>query len=123
MRIIERGVIATAKKAFIGIFFLLTFTLLSCNGRGSPKNSVNTIITRDGLKTMRIALELYREEEGEYPNVLEEILLKKGITERSVIEDAWGRDYQYHKLGTGYVIFSKGRDGKPYTSDDIYPPR
>ncbi|MGQ9615787.1 MAG: type II secretion system protein GspG [Spirochaetota bacterium] len=118
------------KKNFITIgvnltacmFLIITLIIISCNGKESPEGSVNVLITRDGLKTMQVALELYKEEHGEYPDLLEEIIIKKGITDRSVIKDAWGREYQYHKLGTGYVIFSKGYDGKPYTEDDIYPP-
>jgi len=104
------------------MFFITSLITFSCNSKESPKGSVNALITRDGLKTMQVALELYKKDYGEYPELLEEIIIKKGITDRSVIQDAWGREYQYYKLGSGYVIFSKGHDGKPYTEDDIYPP-
>jgi hypothetical protein len=104
------------------MYLIIALLLFSCNGKESPRGSVNAIITRDGLKTMQVALELYKKEHGEYPELLEEILINKGITDRSIIKDAWGREYYYIKLGSGYVIFSKGHDGKPYTDDDIYPP-
>jgi len=105
-------------------FFLFLAVLLSavaCNAKGTPKDSVNILITKDGLKTMQIALELYKNEFGKYPETLEEILRYKGITEQQIIEDAWGREYHYLRLGKTYVLFSKGRDGKSFTEDDIYP--
>ncbi len=89
--------------------------------RNSPADSVSTLVTRDGLDTVEVALELYRKEYGEYPETLDEILIKKGIAERDVIEDGWGREYRYIKIHDAYELFSMGRDGKPYTNDDIYP--
>jgi hypothetical protein len=87
----------------------------------SPRDSVNRLITRDGLKAMTIALELYKQEFGAYPDTLEEILRNKDIDDESVIHDAWGREYHYVKLGGEYSLFSPGKDGKPFTDDDIYP--
>ena len=89
--------------------------------RNSPADSVSTLVTKDGLDTVEVALKLYRKEYGEYPETLEEILIKKGIAERDVIEDGWGREYRYIKMGESYELFSMGRDGRPYTNDDIYP--
>jgi len=89
--------------------------------RNSPADSVSTLVTKDGLDTVEVALKLYKKEYGEYPETLEEILIKKGIAERDVIEDGWGREYRYIKMGEVYELFSMGRDGKPYTNDDIYP--
>jgi hypothetical protein len=95
--------------------------LNGCNPKGSPGDSVNILITKSGLKVMVVALEGYREEYREYPEILDQILIRKNITEREVIQDAWGRDYRYVKIADGYVLFSLGRDGKPFTDDDIYP--
>lgn len=94
---------------------------VSCGKKLSPKNSVNTLITKDGLKALVIGLDLYKKEFGEYPNTLEEFLRNKNITDRQVIEDGWGREYHYTKMGDQYVLFSNGSDGKPFTDDDIYP--
>jgi hypothetical protein len=47
--------------------------------------------------------------------------MRKGITDRSVIEDAWGNDYHYVRLNGEYILFSNGRDNKPYTTDDVHP--
>ena len=93
-----------------------------CDSKGTTKDIVNAHITRTGLKNVKIALSLYRTEFGEYPVTLDELLMRKGISERSIIEDAWGRTYYYVKIEDTYSLFSKGRDGKPYTSDDIHPP-
>jgi hypothetical protein len=105
---------------------LLSVSLVGCDrGEGgrsySPRDSVNRLITRDGLETMTIALELYEREFGAYPETLEEILHYKNIDQESVIQDAWGREYHYVKLGDTYVLFSKGKDWEPFTDDDLYP--
>jgi len=110
------------------LMFLLLLTILpcvvlhsSCNSKGTTKDIVNAHITRESLKNVQIALELYSKEFGSYPETLDELLIRKGITERSIIEDAWGRTYHYVKIGDSYNLFSTGRDGKPFTSDDIHP--
>jgi hypothetical protein len=100
---------------------LLASFLGGCNPKGSPADSVNVLITKSGLKVMVLALEGYKMEYGEYPEILDQLLMRKNITEREVIQDAWGREYRYVKIAGGYVLFSLGRDGKPFTDDDIYP--
>jgi len=102
------------------IIIILTL-VVSCGKKTSPKNSVNRLITIDGLKTMVIGLDLYKKEFGDYPDSLEEFLRNKNIADRNVIEDGWGRKYHYTKAGDHYVLFSNGSDGKPFTDDDIYP--
>jgi len=101
------------------MLFLLVF-LLNC--KGTSKDTINTFVTKEGFKTVIIALKLYHKEFGQYPQTLDELLLKKGITDRSIIEDAWGRPYYYVRINDSYKIFSLGRDGKPFTRDDVYPP-
>jgi hypothetical protein len=110
---------ATVVIALICISLALLFS--GCDSKGTTKDVVNAHITRNSLDNMRIALELYKDEYGEYPLTLDELLMRKGITERSIIEDAWGRTYHYIKIEDTYRLFSKGRDGKPFTSDDIHP--
>jgi len=99
----------------------ISILVMSCGKKTSPKNSVNRLITIDGLKTMVIGLDLYKNEFGDYPDSLEEFLRNKNIADRNVIEDGWGREYHYTKMGDHYVLFSYGSDGKPFTDDDIYP--
>lgn len=105
------------------ILLVLAVLLLAAGGRkpSTVEDSVNRLITMDGLRTMQIALELYRKEFGHYPESLEDILRYKNISERQVIEDAWGHQYHYVRLKDQYVLFSVGKDGKPFTGDDIYP--
>jgi hypothetical protein len=106
------------------LFFAALLTTLpfigSCGHVRNPKDNVNALITKDGLKNIQIALELYRREYGEYPDTLEELMLKKGITRKDIIEDAWGQKYYYVRLNDSYILFSMGKDKKPHTMDDIY---
>ena len=111
------------KYILILIFCLLLLFLFTYNSKGTTTDSVNILITRGGLKNITLALELYKREFGEYPETLDELLIKKGITDRSIIEDAWGHTYHYVKLEEDYILFSNGRDKKPYSSDDIHPPK
>ncbi|MFW6180898.1 MAG: type II secretion system protein GspG [Spirochaetota bacterium] len=120
----ERGSWAAGLAAVL--FLLLCLLAQPAPSAGSRRGStvqeeVNRLITRDGLRTMQIALELYRRETGAYPRDLEEILRHKNITERSVIQDAWGNPYHYTRLDGTYQLFSVGADGKAFTGDDIHP--
>ncbi len=105
------------------LLFLLLFPAVQtpCNSKGTTKDVVNAYITRESLKNVQLALELYKREFGLYPETLDELLMKKNITERSIIEDAWGRTYHYVKIGDTYELFSTGRDGRPFTPDDVHP--
>ncbi|MBN2323893.1 MAG: type II secretion system protein GspG [Spirochaetes bacterium] len=104
------------------LFLLLAIAIQSsCNSKGTTKDIVNAHITRESIKNAQLALELYRREFGSYPETLDELLSRKNITERSIIEDAWGRTYHYVKIGDTYELFSVGRDGTPFTQDDIRP--
>lgn len=110
-----------------GLALLLLCTLVpsalaaGCRRGSTVEDEVNRLITRDGLRTMQIALELYRRETGRYPGSLEDILRHKNIDDRTVIEDAWGNRYHYTLLNGEYVLFSMGSDGRPFTGDDIHP--
>lgn len=105
------------------ILLIAPFLVFTCNSKGTIEDSVNVLVTQDALKNLTIALELYRKESGRYPKSLEELLIKKGISERSIIEDAWKQPYYYLKTEGSYTLFSLGRDGKPFTRDDVKPPK
>jgi hypothetical protein len=109
------------------LFLLVIFTpsigfLSNCTQVKTPKDNINALITKDSLKNIEIGLELYRREFGEYPETLDEWLIKKGITRKNIIEDAWGRKYYYLKVNDSYTLFSVGRDKKAHTEDDVHPP-
>ena len=111
------------KCLFSLIFFILFLGLLSnCSRTSTPTDNVNALITKDSLKNIEIGLELYKREFGEYPETLDEWLIKKGITKKDIIEDAWGRKYYYIKVNDSYTLFSVGKDKKAHTQDDIHPP-
>ncbi len=111
-------------KSILYVILLITFLIVipTCKGK-STKDTVNVFVTKDNFKNILLALELYKKEFGNYPRTLDELLVRKGITDKSIIEDAWGREYYYVRLKNGYKIFSLGPDGKPFTKDDIYPPK
>jgi len=94
------------------LFCLIIIFLLNFNSKGTTTDSVNVLITRDSLKNVKLGLELYKREFGEYPQTLDEFVMRKGITDRSVIKDAWGNDYHYVRLNSEYILFSNGRDNK-----------
>jgi len=100
----------------------ILFLIFSCKGKTS-KDTVNAFITKDIFKNIILALELYKKEFGEYPKTLDELLQRKGINDRTIIEDAWGREYYYVRIKYSYKIFSLGPDGKAFTKDDLYPPK
>ena len=104
------------------VIFIPSLGLLSnCSQTTTPTDNINTLITKDSLKNIEIGLELYRREFGEYPETLDEWLIKKGITKKDIIEDAWGRKYYYIKVNDSYTLFSVGKDKKVHTQDDVHP--
>jgi hypothetical protein len=86
-----------------------------------------SIIAADDLDTIVNKLEAYKEMEGIYPEKLE--LLKKAYPEIRITDPLLERNPKIHKFlgyyykqnGSGYILFSSGKDGIPNTSDDIYP--
>jgi hypothetical protein len=116
---------ARAPRALPAVLPVLFFSLALLNGCGKGKNAsthTNIFITRESLANVKLAVELYRREFGEYPDSLDGLLSRKSIGDKRIIQDAWGRKYHYARSGDGYVLFSKGGDGEPYTKDDVYPP-
>ena len=114
----------TIKKCLFSLTILIPALgfLSNCSPASTPKDNVNALITKDGLKNIEIALKLYRREFGEYPVTLDELLIKMGITRKNIIEDGWGRKYYYLKVNDSYNLFSVGKDKKAHTQDDIHPP-
>jgi len=116
---------ARVPRALPAVLPVLFLSLALLNGCGKGRNAsgpANTFITRESLGNVKLAIELYRREFGEYPESLDGLLSRKSIGDKRIIQDAWGRKYHYARSGDGYVLFSKGGDGEPYTKDDVYPP-
>lgn len=73
------------------------------------------------IENLEQSLDMYyaRSSPHEYPSYLSELKV------RSIVEDLpkdpWGNDFVYVRLGGGqYELFSKGKDGKRNTDDDIH---
>jgi len=114
------------KKLHVFTCVLLCVSLLhfynsmGMSSKGTTKDSVNMLITRDTLKNITIGLELYRREFGEYPQTLDEFLMRKGITDKDITKDGWGNPLYYVRANDSYTLLSKGRDGKAFTDDDVH---
>ncbi len=72
------------------------------------------------------SVEFYKLQNGAYPDSLQQIDTKGSFT---IIYDPLSskkltdnqQPFHYSKKGNKYLLFSVGEDGKPNTSDDIYP--
>jgi hypothetical protein len=63
------------------------------------------------IENMRLNIEVYKFERGEYPETLEAV---------SNTLDPWGRSYIYKRAENTFIIMSAGADGEKGTKDDIY---
>ena len=76
------------------------------------------------LEKIRTALEKYRFKYNQYPQSLSKLADDKLVREEE-IRDPWGNDYNYipctstDKGITDYMLYCNGRDGKPWTRDDV----
>jgi hypothetical protein len=71
-------------------------------------------------------IEFYKLQNGTYPDSLQQIQTKDSFTSIDDPTQAFNGNkksitYQYRRKGNKYLLFSVGKDGKPNTSDDIYP--
>ena len=83
--------------------------------------------TRDGIKALGLALDMYEVDNGRYPSSLAGLISNPGVNNwngpyikdgRSPV-DAWGNAFQYTAGERGYKIASGGADGSMGGTDDI----
>ena len=82
------------------------------------------VITKQDLNRTQKDLESYKNLYGDYPDSLEELWeIDKGIliVDPMLPATTSNASLHYKKFGANYNLFSVGRDGKPFTKDDIYP--
>ncbi len=80
---------------------------------------------------LALALDLYEEDNGRYPNELHDLLKEPGdaanwrgpYIKKGIPKDPWGNPYSYRFPGTynsdSYDLFSVGHDRKEGTEDDV----
>lgn len=74
--------------------------------------------TREELIEIRLALESYKDVNGEYPKDLYKLIKGKPLRKDWLL-DGWGNFYRLEKTGDNMIITSAGNDGKFDTEDDI----
>jgi type II secretory pathway pseudopilin PulG len=102
---------------------LLAFAILLGGCKKTEENLAkqdqqrNAVEVEVALKNVRIALENYRVEQGEYPESLE-ILVKGGRLDKTGVVDPWGTPLVYQRPEPGkYVLKSLGPDKQEGTDD------
>jgi general secretion pathway protein G len=94
--------------------------------RESPSFRANMEIRAE----LTTAIDRYQVEVGSYPHALQDLVAQPaGVTNwggpyaDEILRDPWGNSYVYvfpgHHNTNGYDLYSKGRDGKAGTADDI----
>jgi hypothetical protein len=116
-------VIGAADILFTVLFWWIFTSALSTSG---AFKSLNAGMARTELNTVFRCVEFYKVEHGVYPDSLQQIdPQRNGVSIFDPLQP-WGADHQvryfyYQKVGEKYWLFSVGLDGKPFTSDDIFP--
>jgi len=83
--------------------------------------------TETELSTIQSALELYYIELKKYPDSLDEIVKEKFLG-KEALNDGFGNPYNYKPVyqnnqpNQNYMLSSSGKDGIPFTDDDIPAP-
>jgi hypothetical protein len=100
----------------IGVCCLFCF-MTACSSRSVDRGQSNRVWQR----TICQAVIEYRDEVGEYPSTLEDLIKnERRPFLASVPDDPWGSPYRYEVIGENPRITSNGPDKKAETPDDIY---
>ena len=125
-----RAMLAAAIGGAGGLLNLVGAVLFVWRVQGDPVYTATTA-AMSGRDIVRLvgALEEYRGANGRYPGELAVFtrfplsLKLVSVRDNSVGTFTMPREYQYHRAPDGrtYTLFAVGPDGKPGTSDDIFP--
>ncbi len=108
---------------FTPLFWWFFTSALSHSG---TFRTLNMEMAQAELNTVFRYVEFYKVEHGVYPDSLEQIdPQRNGVSIFDPVQ-TWGGGrkgayFFYRKVGQKYWLFSVGLDGKPFTSDDIFP--
>jgi hypothetical protein len=83
-------------------------------------------LSQTQLNTIFKNVEFYKIQHGDYPDSLQQIEdLKNDLWLSDALPRKGSRlkpgHYYYEKTGDKYWLFSVGKDGEPFTADDVYP--
>lgn len=67
--------------------------------------------TKTSLQTMKYALMQYKQEKGEYPKDMNE-LVEMGLLKKPLPKDGWDQRIQYRRTEDGMELYSFGPQGK-----------
>jgi len=115
------------KLTWIGIFCIL-FTVLVYSVvyaiNTNVENGFETLSQRN-MTVLVKEIEIFRNENNRYPNNLKELKVQDSLLlledPIQAIENKKDLNYVYKNLVNHYFLFSKGKDGKSDTNDDISP--
>lgn len=82
-------------------------------------------ISQMQLNSLPKNIEFYKMQYGQYPDSLQQLLeddKSAPITDAIQLnQQRKNLYYNYHRIGTKYILFSSGQDGIPHTQDDLLP--
>lgn len=71
-----------------------------------------TLYVANDLRSLETALTLYWLDHGSFPETLEDLLRVDDLESwRPRLNDLWGNDYRYRRIGEQYLLYSIGPDG------------
>lgn len=99
------------------------YTGISKFGDVISQSQLESVRKTDLPETINI-LEAYKARYGNYPTIIEELWEISGneyvVIDRTQLSKS-NKKFYYEDHGDYYYLFSKGPDGRPFTSDDIFP--
>lgn len=111
------------------LILLIPFVIMGCDDenidverqKALDENAI--LLTQTNIKSLADDLDLYKLDTGSYPTTEQGLLVLKNV--KTVPTDPFDNEYVYKnpckfcKTKKPFDLFSKGRDGKEGTEDDI----
>jgi len=103
--------VSMAVFAFVTILFFSSYSAMKKERRNTNRLFWNAVL-----------LSHEKEDTNEYPYDLECFKENNRFDIENIQVDIWGNPFFYERINDGkdYILFSRGKDGIPFTKDDIY---
>ena len=72
------------------------------------------------LSVLDLGVTLFLHAKGEYPKDLGDLSTYFAVSWLNRVKDPWRNHFQYGRIPSGYVLYSRGSDSIPQTDDDVY---